>query len=387
MPRQNPNKRVLVMHRGGLGGVRGTEVCIAQSIEALHRRGFEVIFARNLPVIDELVAPFVSKIIPFEFSEILINGIKSKIPLKTYLQGLRKLLREARSLKPSLFYASGGLPCQLCIPAGKILGIPTLCHLHHPASRKYYRSWLVEHANECIFPSDFTQSDVQSKTKVTGKVVYNGVDIDRFQPTARDESIRDDLGIAKDKIVMGQVGHLNSNKRPLFLLSALKDALQKNPRLHLCLVGKGPLEAELHRAVKEAGLENAVTITGYVDDVLPFYQHVFDINALASSEEGLGISILEGAACGLPSVIANNTGLKETTIHEKTGLVFDTDNQSELVDALLTLASNKELRSTFGTEGRSLVNKQFSKKNYANRVIDIAEQLIQKDSSQTRPNP
>lgn len=51
--------------------------------------------------------------------------------------------------------------------------------------------------------------------------------------------------------------------------------------------------------------------------VLPYYQHVFDINDLASINEGLGISVVEASACGLPLIVTYfESGKKLVSIEE-----------------------------------------------------------------------
>ena len=108
------------------------------------------------------------------------------------------------------------------------------------------------------------------------------------------------------------------------------------------------MEADLRRLANELGIARNVTLTGYVDDVLPYYQHVFDINVLVSRTEGLGISVIEGAACGLPAVVSNCTGLPETVVEGETGLLFDLDDAEGLRGHLLRLAESPSLRASMG---------------------------------------
>lgn len=367
---------ILLIHNGGEGGIRGTEICVIQSIKALHAAGYRITFARTLPVIDYLIRDEVVAIIDLRIPELLINGRRTKLPIAAYAKSFNALARLIKKLHPQLIYLSGGLPCQLAVPLGRIFGIPALCHFHHPANRRYYYCWLVPFAHKHIFPSKYTQMDAKAKASVAGEVIYNGIDTSRFLPIKRDDRWRTELSIASDAIVIGQVGQLTETKRPFFLLEAFARAVQQRSNLHLCFVGRGPLEQALRNEVLQHGLSSKVTITGYVEETLPYYQHVFDVNALASSEEGLGISILEGSACALPSLISDCTGLTETTIPDVTGLCFAPGDNAALVGSMIKLADDEGFRRSAGLAGRKFVEAQFSLKNYEDGIVNAVQQAI-----------
>lgn len=136
------------------------------------------------------------------------------------------------------------------------------------------------------------------------------------------------------------------------------------------------MEGDLRRLVDELGIAHNVSVTGYVEDVLPYYQHVFDINVLASMEEGLGISIIEGSACGLPAVISNCTGLPETVLDGETGLLFDVNDSEGLRRHLIRLAESPSLRTSMGRAGRALAEERFSSTSYDEKFMVIVEELL-----------
>ncbi len=212
-----------------------------------------------------------------------------------------------------------------------------------------------------------------------GMVVYNGIDVMRFQPApARDERWRRELGIPAEATVVGQVGALAPNKRPDFLVSAFASLLQQTDRkFHLCLVGAGTMEASLRQLVDKLAITSHVSLTGYVDDVLPYYQHVFDINVLASAEEGLGISVIEGSACGLPAVVTNCTGLPETIIDGETGFLFELNDTAGLREHLLRLGEDPSLRTSMGRAGRMLAVERFSSTSYDRTFMGVVDDLLQ----------
>jgi glycosyltransferase involved in cell wall biosynthesis len=336
-------KTILILHFGG-DQVRGSEVCLIHTIGALHADGYRIVVLRKNSCLDESISKQVDTILDENFPEIMFDGRRRDFPLRKYMASLRRLYGAVKQYGPSVILCNGGLPCQLAVPVGKMLGTPVLCHFHHPAPKRYFYIWLVRYATRLMFPSKFTRKIVAEKCGRDGEVIYNAIDVNtRYTPLdTKDLSYRDELKIESSKTVIGQVGHLSEHKRPDFLIRAFASALKQSADLHLVLVGYGPLYAELQSLVEKMGLEEAVTLTGYVPDVLPFYQHVFDINVLASREEGLGISVIEASACCVPSIVTNCTGLREVVDNQVTGLTFETDDQGQLTDYILRLAKDPD---------------------------------------------
>lgn len=367
-----------MLHYGD-NGIRGSEVCFIDSVKALRDAGYRTIVVRNQPAMDTFIQSDAFAIETLQYPELMLDGLRSELPIFRYLQALVSLRRIIARWQPDIIYANSGLPCQLAVPAGRVAKVPVLCHFHHPAIKRAYYLWLVKFADGVFFPSQYTRDHSLRKAGVDGRVVHNGVDTQVFKPLpVRDPTLRTRMGLSADSIVVGQVGALVPHKRPQLLLQTFAGIAAAMPQLHLCLVGKGPLETTLREQVVTLGLTGRVTITGFVDSVLDYYQHVIDINVLASVEEGLGISIIEGSAAALPALIANGTGLRETVIPGATGYAFEPDDAVELARLLQLLAGDIELRQRLGAAGREMVCRDFAIENYRAGVVATIEQTLQK---------
>jgi glycosyltransferase involved in cell wall biosynthesis len=370
---------VLLIHHGS-DGMRGTEICLIQSARAFAQQGHRVVICRNYSAMDAELAAIepTPELLPMDFPELKLDGKETTLPLLSYGRALRRLDRLVRQLRPALIYCSGGLPCQTAVPVARMRGIPLLCHFHHPAIKRDYYVWLVKGANKVIFPSQYTRTHSLQKARIEGEVIYNGIDVTRFQPApVRDSTWRERLGIAADTIVIGQVAALAPNKRPDLLIRTFAVLIRQCATpLHLCLVGKGPLEDSLRALVRELQLDTRITITGFVPEVLPYYQHVFDINVLVSREEGLGIAAIEGSACALPVVVTDCTGLSETVVPGETGFSFGLNDTGALEKQLLDLAGDSVLRQRLGNRGRAFAQRTFSAEIYNDRIIAAAGALM-----------
>ncbi|HEY1890295.1 MAG TPA: glycosyltransferase [Steroidobacteraceae bacterium] len=369
-----------MLHRGG-AFIRGTEAVLIRSAHALAAAGYRLVIGRRNDCIDGALSSMDPRpeFVDFQFPELMISGIReTSLPIGAYIKEVSRLRKIVRRENVVLLYCSGGLPCQLAIPVGRSAKVPVLCHFHHPAARRAHYLWLARFADRRVFPSAFVQRHSASSPRRPGTVVYNGIDVTRFRVApSRDDHWRADLGISTDAIVIGQVGAFAPNKRADFLVSAFSSLMkQTGAKFHLCLVGAGPMEKNLRQQVSELGLTGNVSLTGYVNDVLPYYQHVFDINVLASMEEGLGISVIEGSACGLPAVVSDCTGLPETIIDGKTGFLFGLDDAEGLRRHLLRLGENPPLRASMGAAGRALAEERFSSTQYDTSFMAIVDDLL-----------
>ncbi len=371
---------ILLLHCGD-NGIRGSEICLIQTAKAFAEMHYQVVICRTNPIMD----PFLNQIshkpilIDMHFPEIMIAGNgETSLPLISYFRSLKRLYAIVRQYKPALIYCNTGLPCQLAVPVGRLRRVPVLCHFHHPAIKRAYYFWLLVLANKVIFPSQFTRIHSELKANISGDVVHNGIDLDRFHPSeSRDPQVRANLGIADNAVVIGQVAQLVPHKRPDLLIRAFSFLLTKCKQpIHLCLVGKGPMEGALRDLVASLRITDHISITGYVNDVLPYYQHVFDINVLVSKEEGLGISAIEGSACCLPILVTRCTGLTETVVENETGFTFEINQFDDLCEKLLFLINNPGLRSIMGAAGRAYAKQHFSAEAYNKGIIAIAKGML-----------
>lgn len=379
-PPEEARRTVVLLHRGG-GVIRGMEAVLIHSAKAFAASGYQLVVCRNNDCIDGALraASPTTEMVDFRFAELMIAGLKeTSLPLPAYLKEMLRLKALLERCNPALIYCSGGLPCQLAVPVGRMLGIPVICHFHHPGIRRALYLWLVRYADRLVFPSAFVQRHALRDLRSPGDVIYNGIDLTRYQPArSKVGTWKTRLGIPPDAVVIGQVGALVPHKRPDFLISAF-GSLRKRTAvpLHLCLVGAGPMDERLRRLANDLGIGGNVTIAGYVDDVLPYFQHVFDVNVLVSREEGLGIAVLEGSACGLPAVVANCTGLPETIAEGRTGFLFDSSDVETLQRHLARLAQHPTLREEMGRAGMAFVKERFSSVTYGERLMATVREML-----------
>lgn len=151
---------------------------------------------------------------------------------------------------------------------------------------------------------------LEPRSKVELVVIENAADTRRFRvPTASQKArARTQLGLADDVggPVLCAVSRIDASKRVGLAVAVARE----NPELHLLVAGAG---SQLDSLV--SGAPDNVTFLGYTDRPELVYQAA-DVNLFCSdgSGEGFPLSLVEAAACGLPSVMAADAALDRATV-------------------------------------------------------------------------
>ena len=97
------------------------------------------------------------------------------------------------------------------------------------------------------------------------------------------------------------VGRLEEQKGVHHLIDAFAGLRSSRPDCRLRILGRGPLEEDLRSRAAAAGVADAITFAGFVDDVWRYYRDA-DVTALPSLYEGFPNVLVESLALGTPAV-------------------------------------------------------------------------------------
>ncbi len=157
------------------------------------------------------------------------------------------------------------------------------------------------------------------------------VDTDQLLP--RDKTtMRRQLGVPQDALMLLYVGYLSQAKADLVPLLRLVRELvdhNQNSKLQFIVAGTGPESygMALQRLIEELGLTRAVTFYREVSDrvkaQLLAAADIF-VAPCDSMQESFGLTPVEAMACGLPQVVADWSGYRETVVHGETGFLIPT---------------------------------------------------------------
>jgi glycosyltransferase involved in cell wall biosynthesis len=191
--------------------------------------------------------------------------------------------------------------------------------------------------------------------------IPNGVDTRRYAPAPLQRRLdaRRELGLDDDAVVFGCVARMTGVKRHEDLVDAFAQVHAVLPQARLLLVGDGPLLPQIQTRIGERGVQDAVKLLSFRDDVdtlLP----AMDVLVLPSSSEGMSNAILEAMACGLPVVATSVGGNLHLVQHETTGLLVPPLDPISLAAALQWLGESPHARRRMGLAARARVEREFS---------------------------
>jgi glycosyltransferase involved in cell wall biosynthesis len=159
--------------------------------------------------------------------------------------------------------------------------------------------------------------------------------------------------------VIGVVAQLIERKGHLVLIEALPALLERIADLRVLFFGKGPLEARLRARVRERRLEGVVRLVGFRDD-LPRILPSLDLLVHPAFREGLGVSLLQASAAGVPIVACRAGGIPEAVRDGVNGLLVPPGDAQALGHAIERVLGDHALARRLGQGGRELVAREFS---------------------------
>jgi phosphatidylinositol alpha-1,6-mannosyltransferase len=194
-----------------------------------------------------------------------------------------------------------------------------------------------------------------------------GVDVDRFTPQADGVRVRREYGLGDAPVVVC-VSRLVARKGQDVLVAGWPRVLARHPRARLLLVGGGPAEASLRRAVARHGLHESVVFTGPVGPpALPDHYAAGDVFAMPCRTrragldvEGLGMVFLEAAACGRPVVAGTSGGAPEAVREGVTGHVVEPRSPEAVAATIADLLADPDRARAMGKAGRAWVEERWS---------------------------
>ena len=163
------------------------------------------------------------------------------------------------------------------------------------------------------------------------------------------------INIKGDPVLL-TLSRLEKRKGHFFILEAIQKLRKQFPNIKYIIAGEGNEKVRLQQLVKKFDLYDHVLFTGNVNEEQK--KQLFEHTTLMvmptldesrnRSIEGFGISYLEAAFFGIPSVASNLGGTPEAVLHENTGIIID--NHERLFQVISDLLLNKNKIETSWTK-------------------------------------
>ncbi|OIO67090.1 MAG: hypothetical protein AUJ57_11860 [Zetaproteobacteria bacterium CG1_02_53_45] len=281
----------------------------------------------------------------------------------------------------------------LAMLAGKIAGVRFRIHTftgqvwatRHGFSRFLLKSMdrLLAASATHLLTDSFSQRQflieqgicMAEKLSVLADGSISGVDVNKFKPddVAR-RTIRKQLGISDDKVLLLFLGRMNRDKGVLDLAAAFGNVAPALGQLELLLVGpdEGDLKSSIKRATGE--FSDRLHFIDYTDKPESYFAAA-DLFCLPSYREGFGSVIIEAAACAVPAIGSRIYGISDAIKEPETGLMFPPGDVSALGQALVQVVSNPESMRVMGDNALVRARNDFSVKRLVQAWLDYYDGL------------
>jgi glycosyltransferase involved in cell wall biosynthesis len=183
-----------------------------------------------------------------------------------------------------------------------------------------------------------------------------GLELERFIECANngaDGTLRRELGIDPDTLLVGAVGRLVPVKNHALFLRAAQRLVQLLPdrRVEFVVAGDGELRGQLYEMARRLGLERQVHFLGWRNDLHHIYADI-DLIAVTSLNEGTPVSVIEAMAAGLPVVATDVGGVQDMLQSYPAGAVVERHDADELARAMARMlgASRTAERYSHGVD-------------------------------------
>ncbi len=201
-------------------------------------------------------------------------------------------------------------------------------------------------------------------------VISNSIDAAKFKGEASDRDFRHELGISDDDFVVCFIGRFVPEKGIVKLLDAMKQ-LEDIP-VKLLMAGAGPLNEQ----VDGCGLESVFDLGRLQPPDVAALMCQSDLLCLPTRSEGFCTSLLESAACALPSLITPVGGTDELIPSEDYGNLLPRDcSAADVAHAIRRLYESPEVLKKQAENVNRLVSTEYSWKNTASRYIELNDRV------------
>ncbi len=212
------------------------------------------------------------------------------------------------------------------------------------------------------------------KNQALLETVYSGVDLSKFEGVLADDYLRKTFGVPSDYALVGNVSAIAPHKDYFTFVDTVKILLNKGVRAKYFIVGDGPEKEAIKQYVKDNELEGEIYFTGFIKGVLPTLKSL-DLMLVTSKTEGLGTTILDAFACGVPVVATKAGGIPEIVIHEHTGLLAEIKDSEKLAECCTQVLGDQHKKEQLIQGAKTLVQ-EYSTEKTAEKTLAAYQEIL-----------
>ena len=264
-----------------------------------------------------------------------------------------------------------------------LTGVPVVATAH---SRKFQIQW---HFNDLVIANSHSTAEyLKSVNRMRANRIQTThcfVELDRFlnaDPRHR-QRLRRELHITDQQFLIGVVGEIIPRKGQQYLIEALPKILAEIPEARVAMIGRFKRNESYTKKLRGVQLEKK--LLGRVKWLgrranIEEYLQAFDLVAMPSLDEPLGLVAIESQAAGIPVVASNIGGLPEIVEHGRTGWLVPAKDPASLAKTIIHAANCPDLRMSVAQAARSNVVEAFSPDRLTTEIEQAYGRLLNRSA-------
>ena len=265
-------------------------------------------------------------------------------------------------------------------------GAPVVLLVHHLFGTTAFRevplpvaaaTWLMERPLPAAYRgvpvqaiSHSTADDLVARglSREQIRVIHPGVDLHFFRP---------DPGVPRAaEPTFVYIGRLKRYKRVDLILRAVGSLRERGIPANLVIAGRGDRQPQLLRMAEQLGVSDRVRFAGFVSEAekRTLFRTAW-ANVFTSPKEGWGITNVEAAACGTPTIASDSPGLRESVVPNQTGLLVAHGSVELLADAMTSLGADRDRVERLGSNARTFAE-QLGWEDAAEATLSHLQEIV-----------
>lgn len=292
------------------------------------------------------------------------------------LMAYRAIKRWCRQLQPEVVHTHSSKAGIIGRAAARAAGVRRVIHTIHGLPFHPYQAgwmnklwvglerWAARRCDHILCVADaMTRQARAAGVGHEGQftTVYSGMEVEPFLADAPTRvTMRQELGIPADRLVMAVVARLQPLKGHDDLLAITPELFAAYPQAHWLWIGDGVYRARFEAHIRGQGWQDRFTLTGLVPParIAPLLKAA-DLLVHPSYREGLARALPQALLSGLPVVSYDCDGAAEVCQPGRTGVLVPTGNQKLLARGVGELLADGDLRQRYGQAGRDWCRRRF----------------------------
>lgn len=362
-------KRVRILHLSSEKTWRGGEQQIAYLIDELRVEGVEsLVAARRGSAFEDYC---LKQKLSFESA-----AFRNEFDIPTAIQ----IKNMAQSRHVDIVHLHTGKGHGLGVLAAHLgMDVPMVLskRTDHPVKNNWLSRYKFNHPQirKILCVSDKIKQIIDRDLKDTSRsmTVHSGSDLSKFK-FEKKYFFHELFGLDQSIKLVGNASAISDHKDYFTFVDTAEIVCASNTDVRFLVIGSGPLEAEIKNYVRTKNLQTKVLFTGFLDNI-PEVLFALDVFLITSKEEGLGTTILDAHACGVPVVATRAGGIPEIVIDGETGTLC------EIGDAKALAAAVSQRLADHNTFDAKNFVKRFTKQATAQKTLEVYRQILNTRSS------